>query len=142
MAVTFVDGPLALHGLALRRAPLSLRAVVDTAKPLRRDGYPRKDAVDALDLLDDEPRAHDNVVTMRDGTPWNDNSWKRWSGRRWRPLMKELNMDLRPYESATHVCVATDRRGPVDRRDRTAGGTLPDNDAQCLGHIFDRRVAA
>jgi len=53
---TFLDGPAEGKRLALQRAPVFLRAVID------QDG-----AVDALDLLEDEPKGTETVyVYYRD----------------------------------------------------------------------------
>jgi hypothetical protein len=61
VSVMFTDGPADGHELALQRAPMFLRVVVDTREPLKRNGLPRVKAIDALDLLDDEPRPHESI---------------------------------------------------------------------------------
>jgi len=52
--VIFLDGPAKGKSLALRRAPVFLRAVID------QDG-----TVDALDLLEDEPKPTETVHVYR-----------------------------------------------------------------------------
>lgn len=61
MSVSFTGGPADGRELALQRAPMFLRVVVDTREPLKRGGLPPAKAIDALDLLDDEPREHEAV---------------------------------------------------------------------------------
>jgi integrase len=93
-------------------------------------------------ILKDYDAKHEHVITMRDGSPWNDNAWRRWSGRRWRPLMKELNMELRPYDLRhTFVSQLIDEGQSIVEIARQAGHS-PVITLGVYGHIFDRRDAA
>lgn len=65
MSVTFAGGPADGRECWLQRAPLFLRIVVDRRAELKRNGKPPAAAIDALDLLDDEPRPHEDVYVYR-----------------------------------------------------------------------------
>lgn len=65
MSATFSGGPADGRELWLQRAPLFLRVVVDRDKPLKRNGRPPAAAIDALDLLDDEPRSNEDIHVYR-----------------------------------------------------------------------------
>lgn len=93
-------------------------------------------------VLKDYEAKHDHVITMQDGSPWNDNAWRRWSGRRWRPLMKELNMEMAPYDLRhTFVSQLIDEGQSIVEIARQAGHS-PTMTLTVYGHIFDRRDAA
>lgn len=65
MSVSFVGGPADGHELHPQRAPLHVRVVVDEREQRPLDGTVKRDALDILDLLDDEPREHESVHIYR-----------------------------------------------------------------------------
>jgi integrase len=92
--------------------------------------------------LADYAREGDLVVVRHDGTQFNDNAWRAWTNRHWRPLMKAMHMDLRPYDLRhTFVSQLIEDGASIVEIARQAGHS-PTMTLQVYGHIFDRKDAA